>query len=59
VKRADVVCTATAATEPAVRREWLSPDVDVNTVGYTTAGREVDTATVRDALVVVESRRWR
>jgi alanine dehydrogenase len=53
---ADVVCAATAATEPVVRREWLSPGVHVNSVGYTTAGREVDAETVRDAVVVVESR---
>jgi alanine dehydrogenase len=53
---ADVVCAATAATEPVVRRDWLAPGVHVNSVGYTTAGREVDAETVRDALVVVESR---
>jgi alanine dehydrogenase len=53
---ADVVCAATAATEPVVRREWLPRGVHVNSVGYTTAGREVDAETVRDALVVVESR---
>jgi alanine dehydrogenase len=53
---ADVVCAATAATEPVVRRERLEPGAHVNSVGYTTAGREVDTETVRDALVVVESR---
>jgi alanine dehydrogenase len=53
---ADVVCAATAATEPVVRREWLAPGTHVNSVGYTTAGREVDAETVRDALVVVESR---
>jgi alanine dehydrogenase len=53
---ADVVCAATAAAEPVVRREWLAPGAHVNSVGYTTAGREVDTETVRDALVVVESR---
>jgi alanine dehydrogenase len=53
---ADVVCAATAATEPIVRREWLAPGAHVNSVGYTTAGREVDTETVRDAVVVVESR---
>jgi alanine dehydrogenase len=53
---AEVVCAATAATDPVVRREWLAPGTHVNSVGYTTAGREVDAATVRDALVVVESR---
>jgi alanine dehydrogenase len=53
---ADVVCAATAATEPVVRREWLAPGMHVNSVGYTTAGREVDAETIRDAVVVVESR---
>ena len=53
---ADVVCAATAATEPVVRRASLAPGIHVNSVGYTTGGREVDAETVRDALVVVESR---
>jgi alanine dehydrogenase len=53
---ADVVCAATAATEPVVRREQLAPGAHVNSVGYTSTGREVDAETVRDALVVVESR---
>jgi alanine dehydrogenase len=53
---ADVVCAATAATEPVIRRDALEPGAHVNSVGYTTAGREVDAETVRDAVVVVESR---
>jgi ornithine cyclodeaminase len=53
---ADVVCAATHSAEPVVRREWLSPGVHVTSVGYNTAGREVDAATFRDALLVVESR---
>ena len=56
VRGADVVCVATSATEPVLRREWLAPGAHVNSVGYTTSGRELDPATVRDALVVVESR---
>jgi ornithine cyclodeaminase len=57
VRSADVVCAATHADEPVVRREWLRPGTHVNSVGYNTTGRgEVDTATVRDAVVVVESR---
>jgi ornithine cyclodeaminase len=52
-----VVCAATHAEEPVVRREWLRPGTHVNSVGYNTAGTgEVDSATIRDALVVVESR---
>jgi alanine dehydrogenase len=39
-----------------VRRELLSLGVHVTSVGYNPAGREIDSATVADALVVVESR---
>jgi alanine dehydrogenase len=56
LRGADVVCVATAATEPVLRREWLATGAHVNSVGYTTAGRELDEATVRDARVAVESR---
>ncbi len=53
---ADVVAATTHAAEPVVRREWLSPGVHVNSVGLNQSGREVDEATVADALLVVESR---
>ena len=57
VRSADVVCAATHAAGPVVRRAWLRPGTHVNSVGYNTAGEgEVDVETVRDALVVVESR---
>jgi alanine dehydrogenase len=57
VRSADIVCAATHAAEPVVRREWLRPGTHVNSVGYNTAGEgEVDVQTIRDALVVVESR---
>ena len=56
VREADVVCACTHSAEPVVRRDWLKPGVHVNSVGYNTAGREVDGATFRDALLVVESR---
>jgi ornithine cyclodeaminase/alanine dehydrogenase-like protein (mu-crystallin family) len=56
VREADVVCACTHSKEPVVRREWLKPGAHVNSVGYNTAGREIDGATFRDALVVVESR---
>jgi ornithine cyclodeaminase/alanine dehydrogenase-like protein (mu-crystallin family) len=39
-----------------VRREWLRAGAHVNSVGYNTAGREVDGETVAAALVVIESR---
>ena len=56
IKGADVVSAATHSPEPVVRREWLSAGAHVNSVGYNTAGREIDGATFRDALLVVESR---
>jgi ornithine cyclodeaminase len=57
VRSADVVCTATHAASPVLHREWLRPGTHVNSVGYNTSGAgEVDQATVREALVVVESR---
>ena len=57
VRTADVVCAATHADQPVVRRTWLRPGTHVNSVGYNSAGAgEVDTETVRDAVLVVESR---
>ncbi len=56
IRGADVVCATTHAVEPVVRREWLSPGTHVTSVGYNPQGRELDDATIADALVVVESR---
>ena len=56
VRAADVVCACTHSAEPVVRRESVRPGTHVNSVGYNTAGREVDGETVAAALVVIESR---
>jgi ornithine cyclodeaminase len=53
---ADIVCAATHAVEPVVRRDWLTAGCHVTSVGFNPAGREVDDATVAGALVCVESR---
>jgi ornithine cyclodeaminase/alanine dehydrogenase-like protein (mu-crystallin family) len=53
---ADVVCACTHALDPVVRREWVAPGMHVTSVGLNRDGREVDGETVRDSLVVVESR---
>jgi ornithine cyclodeaminase/alanine dehydrogenase-like protein (mu-crystallin family) len=53
---ADVVCAATHAVEPVIRRSAVAPGMHLTSVGYNQAGREVDAETFRDALVVVESR---
>jgi alanine dehydrogenase len=56
VRGADVVCATTHASEPVVRRDWLAPGAHVTSVGFNPDGREIDGETVRDAVVVVESR---
>jgi alanine dehydrogenase len=56
IRGADVVTATTHTSEPVVRREWLSPGTHINSVGLNPAGRELDDATVADALLVVESR---
>ena len=56
LRAADVVCACTHSPEPVVRRAWLADGAHVNSVGYNTAGREVDEDTVAAARVVVESR---
>ncbi|MFJ8744728.1 ornithine cyclodeaminase family protein [Embleya sp. NPDC127516] len=56
VDGADIVAAATNAVEPVVRRAWLAPGTHVTSVGFNPAGRELDDATVADALVCVESR---
>ncbi|WP_227979110.1 ornithine cyclodeaminase family protein [Nocardia spumae] len=53
---ADVVCGATFAAEPAIRRAWLAPGTHVTSVGYHPSGREVDDETIAEALLFVESR---
>jgi alanine dehydrogenase len=57
IRSADIVCATTHADQPVMKREWLASGTHVNSVGYNVTGAgEVDEATMRDALVVVESR---
>jgi ornithine cyclodeaminase/alanine dehydrogenase-like protein (mu-crystallin family) len=57
VRGADVVHATTAATDPVVRFDWLSPGAHVSSVGYGAGGSELDPAIVERAdLVVVEQR---
>ncbi|HZU77463.1 MAG TPA: ornithine cyclodeaminase family protein [Dehalococcoidia bacterium] len=57
VRGADVVVTATSATAPVLARAWLKPGVHITAVGSSTrTARELDSETVRDALLVVDSR---
>jgi ornithine cyclodeaminase/alanine dehydrogenase-like protein (mu-crystallin family) len=57
VAEADLVCTCTTAGEPLFEGKELRAGAHVNAVGsYQPHTREVDTETVRRALVVVETR---
>lgn len=56
LRGADVVCGASFAAQPPIRRRWLSPGTHVTSVGYHLGGREVDDETVVVALLFVESR---
>ncbi len=54
---ADVVVTATNASEPVLRLEWLAPGAHVNAVGASVpSARELDTATVAAASLFADSR---
>ena len=53
---AHIVCAATHPTQPVVRRAWVEPGTHVTSVGWSASGREVDDATVAEALVCVETR---
>ena len=57
VRDADIVVTATSSREPVVQRRWLSDEVHVSAIGsFYPDYRELDTETIREAKVVVDSR---
>ena len=57
VREADVICTATVATQPVFNDADLKPGVHINGIGaYTPEMAEVPPQTVARALVVVDSR---
>jgi ornithine cyclodeaminase len=56
VEEADIVCATTHSPTPVIERPWVRPGTHINSVGVNWEGREIDAETVRDALVVVESR---
>ena len=53
---AEVVCTATSATEPVVEKRWLARGAHVNAVGAFGPGRELDTETVASSSFFVDRR---
>ena len=57
VKAADIICTATMATEPVIKGAWLQPGQHLDLIGaYTPAMREVDDLAMRRARLFVDAR---
>ena len=57
VRAAEVICTATMATEPLIRGDWLQPGQHLDLIGaYTPAMREVDDTAMSRARVFVDAR---
>lgn len=57
VKAADVICTATMATEPLIRGDWLQPGQHLDLIGaYKPGMREVDDRAMQRARLFVDSR---
>ena len=57
VRGADIVVTATTSSKPVINREWLGESVHVSAIGaFYPDYRELDTETIKEAKVVVDSR---
>ena len=57
VKAADIICTATMATDPLIKGDWLQPGQHLDLIGaYTPAMREVDDTAMARARVFVDAR---
>lgn len=57
VRRADVICTATLATEPLIKGDWLQPGQHLDLIGaYKPGMREVDDTAMARARLFVDSR---
>jgi ornithine cyclodeaminase/alanine dehydrogenase-like protein (mu-crystallin family) len=57
VRGADIICTTTAAREPVVMGEWITPGAHINAVGSSIPfARELDTPAVKASRVFVDSR---
>jgi ornithine cyclodeaminase len=57
VRAADIICTATMATDPLIKGDWLQPGQHLDLIGaYTPEMHEVDTAAMTRARIFVDSR---
>jgi ornithine cyclodeaminase/alanine dehydrogenase len=54
---ADIIATATTSRTPVIQRTWLKEGAFISAIGsFYSDHREIDSATVRDAKVVVDSK---
>ncbi len=57
VRKADVICTATMATQPLIKGDWLQPGQHLDLIGaYKPGMREVDDTAMSRARIFVDSR---
>jgi alanine dehydrogenase len=57
VTGADIICTATTSSDPVFSGSWLKPGAHINGIGsYTPTMQEVDSETILNSLVVVDSK---
>lgn len=57
VESADIICTATMATQPLIKGDWLQPGQHLDLIGaYTPQMREVDDTAMSRARVFVDAR---
>jgi len=58
VRKADVICSATMATSPLIKGDWLQPGQHIDLIGaYKPGMREVDDRAMQRARVFVDSRK--
>lgn len=58
VRKAEVICSATMATEPLIKGDWLQPGQHIDLIGaYKPGMREVDDRAMQRARVFVDSRK--
>ncbi len=58
VRNSDVICSATMATSPLIKGEWLQPGQHIDLIGaYKPGMREVDDRAMQRARVFVDSRK--
>ena len=58
VRKADVICSATMATAPLIKGDWLQPGQHIDLIGaYKPGMREVDDRAMQRARVFVDSRK--